>query len=59
VPWEIELGARVESPETHGLQNVTRIDQPRHFAAYFHALEWSATTAADGRLFQAPFRPTS
>jgi superfamily II DNA/RNA helicase len=56
VLWEIELGARIESPETHGLRIVTKIDEPRHFAAYFHALKWSATTAADGRLFQAPFR---
>ncbi|MGH9324560.1 MAG: SNF2-related protein, partial [Vicinamibacteria bacterium] len=56
VLWEIELGARIESPETHGLRHITQIDEPRHFAAYFHALKWSATTAADGRLFQAPFR---
>ncbi len=56
VLWEIELGARIESPEAHGLGKIPRIDEPRHFAAYFHALKWSATTAADGRLFQAPFR---
>ncbi len=56
VLWELELGARIESPEAHGLRHVAKIDEPRHFAAYFHALKWSATTAADGRLFQAPFR---
>ncbi len=56
VLWEIELGVRIESREAHGLGKIPKIDEPRHFTAYFHALKWSATTAADGRLFQAPFR---
>ncbi|MDP3213830.1 MAG: DISARM system SNF2-like helicase DrmD, partial [Deltaproteobacteria bacterium] len=34
----------------------TRLDPPRHFAAYLHALRWNAVTATDARLFQAPFR---
>jgi hypothetical protein len=54
--WELELGARVLAPETHGLGAVTRLDPPRHFAAYLHALRWNAVTATDARLFQAPFR---
>lgn len=54
--WELELGARVLAPETHGLGAVTRMDPPRHFAAYLHALKWNAVTATDGRLFKAPFR---
>jgi hypothetical protein len=56
VLWELELGARVLQPETHGLGRVPRVDPPRHFAAYLHALKWSAVTATDAKLFQAPFR---
>ena len=33
-----------------------RLDPPRHFAAYLHALRWNAVTSTDARLFQAPFR---
>lgn len=56
VLWELELGARVLVPEAHGLGEVGRLDPPRHFAAYLHALRWNAVTATDARLFQAPFR---
>ena len=56
VLWELELGARVLHPEAHGLGDVARIDPPRHFAAYLHALKWSAVTATSASLFQAPFR---
>jgi superfamily II DNA/RNA helicase len=56
VLWELELGARVHQPEAHGLGEIARIDPPRHFAAYLHALKWNAVTATDGRLFQSPFR---
>jgi hypothetical protein len=31
------------------------MDEPRQFAAYFHALKWNRVTATDGELFQAPF----
>jgi len=56
VLWELELGARVLQPEAEGLGGVKRIDPPRHFAAYFHALKWSQVTATRADLFQAPFR---
>src|SRR5262249_49553266 len=56
VPWELELGARVLKPEAHGLGAVTRMDPPRHFAAYLHALKWNSVTATDAKLFQSPFR---
>lgn len=56
VLWELELGARVMVPETHGLGTPTALDPPRHFAAYLHALEWSSVTATEAKLFQAPFR---
>jgi ERCC4-related helicase len=56
VLWELELGARVLTLEAHGLGAVARIDPPRTFAAYLHALKWSSVTATDAKLFQAPFR---
>ena len=56
VPWELELGARVLQPEAHGLGAVTRMDPPRHFAAYLHALKWNSVSATDAKLFQSPFR---
>ena len=56
VLWELELGAAVLHPEAHGLGVVDRLDPPRWFAAYFHALKWSSVTATDTKLFQAPFR---
>ncbi|NBD12652.1 DISARM system SNF2-like helicase DrmD [Corallococcus silvisoli] len=56
VLWERELAPRVIRPEQSGLGTPQRIDEPRHFAAYLHALKWSSVTATDARLFQAPFR---
>ncbi|RKG85148.1 hypothetical protein D7W82_20315 [Corallococcus sp. CA049B] len=56
VLWERELGARVIRPAQGGLGTPTRLDEPRRFAAYLHALKWSSVTATDARLFQAPFR---
>jgi hypothetical protein len=56
VLWERELGARVIEPEAQGLGTISRLDEPRHFAAYLHALKWNAVTSTDGKLFQAPFR---
>ena len=54
--WELELGAKVTKPESHGLGDVSRLDPPRHFAAYLHALKWNSVTATDAKLFQSPFR---
>ena len=56
VLWDLELGARVVAPETHGLGDASRLDPPSHFGAYLHALKWSAVSAADATRFQAPFR---
>lgn len=56
VLWERELGARVVRPARSGLGTPARLDEPRRFAAYLHALKWSSVTATDARLFQAPFR---
>ncbi len=54
--WERELGARVIKPEDKGLGTITKLDAPRHFAAYLHALKWNSVTSTDGKLFQSPFR---
>lgn len=56
VLWELELGAQVIRPETGELGGLKAIDDPRHFAAYFHAVRWSGVSAADASLFQSPFR---
>ncbi len=56
VLWRHELGANVVRPAEHGLGQPSRLDEPRHFAAYLHALKWSSVTATDQKLFQAPFR---
>jgi superfamily II DNA or RNA helicase len=56
VLWELELGARVIEPEARGLGDIAKLDDPRRFAAYLHALKWSSVTATDAKLFQAPFR---
>jgi len=54
--WELELGARALQLAEHGLGTPSRLDEPRRFGAYLHALKWNAVTATDARLFQAPFR---
>jgi superfamily II DNA or RNA helicase len=54
--WDIELGARVVTPELQGLGQISRLDPPDHFGAYLHALKWNAVSAADATKFQAPFR---
>ncbi|MEQ9322643.1 MAG: DISARM system SNF2-like helicase DrmD, partial [Polyangiaceae bacterium] len=54
--WELELGAKVIDPEAHGLGEAERLDPPRHFGAYLHALRWQGVTAAEKNYFQAPFR---
>lgn len=54
--WELELGAKVIDPEAHGLGEAERLDPPRHFGAFLHALRWQGVTASDKNYFQAPFR---
>jgi len=56
VLWELELGARRLDPASRGLGRLDRLDPPRHFAAYLHAIKWNCVTATNARLFQAPFR---
>jgi len=56
VLWQLELGASIQQPQARGLGERQQLDEPREFAAYFHALKWNRVTATDGELFQAPFR---
>jgi len=59
VLWDLELGARVVTPELQGLGAITRLDPPEHFGAYLHALKWNAVSAADATRFQARSAPGS
>lgn len=54
--WEMELGAKLIDPESAGLGDADRLDPPRHFGAYLHALRWQGVTASDKNYFQSPFR---
>ncbi len=54
--WELELGAEVIRPEADLLRKADQIDNPRHFAAYYHALQWQGVTATEKGRFQSPFR---
>ena len=56
VIWRHELGASSVGPAEEGLGAVQHLDEPRHFAAYLHAIKWSSITATAAQLFQAPFR---
>jgi hypothetical protein len=56
VLWELELGARIQRPETEGLGEVHGTDRPADFAAYLNALRWNSVTATERDLFQSPFR---
>ncbi|OQX69931.1 MAG: hypothetical protein B6A08_03290 [Sorangiineae bacterium NIC37A_2] len=56
VLWELELGARVQRPESEGLGEISGADQPSEFAAYLNALRWNSVTATERDLFQSPFR---
>lgn len=56
VLWELELGAQVIEPEKGGLGEVDKLDPPKYFGAYLHAVRWNAISAADATRFQAPFR---
>src|SRR5260370_10962153 len=54
VIWELEPGARVL--ERVALPNPTSFDNPRRLDAFLDAVRWGATSTADTRALQAPFR---
>jgi len=56
VLWECEVDPEILDAEAWGDLGAKGFDEPRHFAAYVHALRWNSVTAADPRLFQSPFR---
>lgn len=56
VLWECEVDPEVLEVEAWGDLGAKGFDDPKHFAAYIHAVRWNAVTAADPRLFQSPFR---
>jgi SNF2-related domain len=54
VIWEIEPGARVL--ERVALPEPTGFDEPRRLDAFLDAVRWGATSTADVKALQAPFR---
>lgn len=54
--WEHELDARILSEEDWRSIAERGFDPPARFAAYYDSLHWNCLTAADPKLFQAPFR---
>jgi SNF2-related domain len=54
VIWELEPGARVQ--EQVALPEPTGFDEPRRLDAFLDAVRWGATSSADVRALQAPFR---
>src|SRR5438128_1039452 len=56
VLWECEVDPEILKAEEWGQLGARGFDDPERFGAYLHTLRWNAVTAADPRLFQAPFR---
>jgi hypothetical protein len=54
VIWELEPGARTH--EGIALPEPTGFDDPRRLDAFLDAVRWGATSTADVRALQAPFR---
>jgi superfamily II DNA or RNA helicase len=54
--WRYELDRAILDEEGWTELAKRGFDEPRYFAAYLHTLRWSAVTATDPDLFQAPFR---
>src|SRR5262249_41258160 len=56
VLWECEVDPEILKAEQWDRLGAIGFDKAERFAAYLHTLRWNAVTAADPRLFQAPFR---
>jgi superfamily II DNA/RNA helicase len=56
VIWPAEIDAKIIPPGRSALRDNTKPDDPKIFAAYFHALRWGCVTSTDATLFQAPLR---
>src|SRR5579862_358612 len=54
VIWELEPGARIV--EKVALPDPTGFDSPEHLDAFLDAVRWGASSSADLRMIQAPFR---
>ena len=54
--WDYEIDRRILEDEGWADLASKGFDSPRWFAAFFHTLRWSCSTATDPGLFQAPFR---
>jgi hypothetical protein len=54
--WEKEVDAQILDQGAWAQVGTKGFDPPRLFSAYLNTLRWNAVTAADPRLFQAPWR---
>lgn len=56
VLWDHELDAELVPDEPALITPGARLDPPRLFGAYLHAMRWNTVTSTDQRLLQSPFR---
>lgn len=56
VVWDAEISPKVLSDNEWETLGQRGVDDPEVFSAYLRTLRWNTVTAADRRLFQAPFR---
>jgi hypothetical protein len=56
VLWDTELDAEILGSDLWSRIGGGSFDETGAFAAYLHTLRWSAVTATDPTLLQAPFR---
>lgn len=56
VLWNLELDAQVLTTTGWDQVATTGFDAPALFSAYINTLRWNCVTAANPKLFQAPFR---
>ncbi|MCU0881462.1 MAG: DISARM system SNF2-like helicase DrmD, partial [Hyphomonadaceae bacterium] len=56
VVWQAEVAPRILDDQDWSQIGTAATDDTRVFAAYLQTLKWNTASAADGRLFQAPFR---
>ena len=54
--WATEIGARLSSDDGWAAMAAAQPDDPQVLGAHLRAMRWRTASAADRKLFQAPFR---
>ena len=52
--WDLEIDRKVL--HSNSALKVEKLDNPREFGAYLHAVRWNCITSTDSELLQSPFR---